>query len=164
MHNLHLGLNCLSRCQLSKQKKNGNMGRDEQIEEREVLDSIFSEEITGAPDLSCSGIAQLTDPPDISQTSYRISIALDIAHQAEDADPCTTSPDGPDLFAIYLHSFQRLSSSQSHTLNPIQTPHPAWTSPSLPMRYQSLMSRSQPTDSTSSPLSILSLRKTLAWP
>ena len=27
------------------------MGRDEQIEEREVLDSIFPEEITGAHDL-----------------------------------------------------------------------------------------------------------------
>jgi hypothetical protein len=81
------------------------MGRDEQIEEREVLDSIFSEEITGAPDRSCSGIAQLTDPSDISQTSYRISIALDIAHQAEDADPCTAFQDCCGLYAIYLHTF-----------------------------------------------------------
>jgi len=81
------------------------MGRDEQIEEREVLDSIFPEEITGAPDLSPSGIAQLTDPADISQTSYRISIALDIAHQAEDADPCTTSQDCCGLYAACLHNF-----------------------------------------------------------
>lgn len=81
------------------------MGRDEQIEEREVLDSIFPEEITGAPDLSLSGIAQLTNPTDISQTSYRISIALDIAHQAEDTDPCTTTPDGSGVYAIYLHIF-----------------------------------------------------------
>ncbi|KAI9932936.1 hypothetical protein ASPWEDRAFT_33944 [Aspergillus wentii DTO 134E9] len=36
------------------------MGREEQIEEREVLDSIFPEEIT-----------------DISETSYRISVVLD---------------------------------------------------------------------------------------
>lgn len=77
------------------------MGRDEQIEEREVLDSIFSEEITGAPDLSSSGIAQLTDPIDISDTSYRISIALDIAHQAEDADPCTTSQECSGFYAPY---------------------------------------------------------------
>jgi len=27
--------------------RNGNMGREEQIEEREVLDSIFPDEITG---------------------------------------------------------------------------------------------------------------------
>lgn len=27
--------------------RNGNMGREEQTEEREVLDSIFPEEITG---------------------------------------------------------------------------------------------------------------------
>ncbi|KAE8151860.1 ubiquitin-conjugating enzyme/RWD-like protein [Aspergillus avenaceus] len=37
------------------------MGREDQIEEREVLDSIFPEEIT-----------------DISDTAYRISIALDV--------------------------------------------------------------------------------------
>ena len=35
---------------------NGNMGREEQIEEREVLDSIFPDEITGIlcrPDYTC---------------------------------------------------------------------------------------------------------------
>ena len=37
------------------------MGREEQVEEREVLDSIFPEEIT-----------------DISETEYRISMALDV--------------------------------------------------------------------------------------
>lgn len=46
------------------------MGKDEQVEEREVLDSIFPEEIT-----------------DISNASYRISIALDFAQEDEDADP-----------------------------------------------------------------------------
>lgn len=86
-------------------KKNGKMGRDEQIEEREVLDSIFPEEITGAPDHSSSGIAQLTGSADISQTSYRISIALDIAHQAEDADPCTIPQGCYGFYAIYLHMF-----------------------------------------------------------
>ncbi|CAM1507098.1 Fc.00g067390.m01.CDS01 [Cosmosporella sp. VM-42] len=47
------------------------MGREEQIEEREVLDSIFPEEIT-----------------DISDTEYRISIALDILDE-EDEEPPT---------------------------------------------------------------------------
>lgn len=31
----------------SPQQENGNMGQEEQIEEREVLDSIFPDEITG---------------------------------------------------------------------------------------------------------------------
>ncbi|MCJ1240554.1 hypothetical protein MMC14_008558 [Varicellaria rhodocarpa] len=63
------------------------MGRDEQIEEREVLDSIFPDEII-----------------DLSETSYRISIALDIAKQDDDdSDPPTllltvTYPDTyPDI-------------------------------------------------------------------
>ncbi|KAK6068665.1 rwd domain-containing protein [Seiridium cupressi] len=49
------------------------MGREEQIEEREVLDSIFPEEIT-----------------DISETEYRISILLDLPEdEADTADPPT---------------------------------------------------------------------------
>ncbi|KAK4040519.1 ubiquitin-conjugating enzyme/RWD-like protein [Parachaetomium inaequale] len=44
------------------------MGREEQIEEREVLDSIFPDEIT-----------------DISETEYRISITLDIPD--DEAEP-----------------------------------------------------------------------------
>ncbi|KAK0672791.1 RWD domain-containing protein [Cercophora samala] len=43
------------------------MGREDQIEEREVLDSIFPDEIT-----------------DISETEYRISIALDIPDDKEE--------------------------------------------------------------------------------
>ncbi|KAI0141346.1 ubiquitin-conjugating enzyme/RWD-like protein [Pestalotiopsis sp. NC0098] len=49
------------------------MGREEQVEEREVLDSIFPEEIT-----------------DISETEYRISILLDLPDDPEDkAEPPT---------------------------------------------------------------------------
>ncbi|KAK9417213.1 putative RWD domain-containing protein [Seiridium unicorne] len=49
------------------------MGREEQVEEREVLDSIFPEEIT-----------------DISETEYRISILLDLPEdEADKADPPT---------------------------------------------------------------------------
>ncbi|KAJ9663777.1 Protein gir2 [Coniosporium apollinis] len=43
------------------------MGREEQREEREVLDSIFPDEIT-----------------DISDTEYRISIALDVTNEEDD--------------------------------------------------------------------------------
>ncbi|ATY63439.1 RWD domain protein (Gir2), putative [Cordyceps militaris CM01] len=46
------------------------MGREEQVEEREVLDSIFPEEIT-----------------DVSETEFRISIALDIPDYPEDEEP-----------------------------------------------------------------------------
>ncbi|KAM7197642.1 Ubiquitin-conjugating enzyme/RWD-like protein [Naviculisporaceae sp. PSN 640] len=46
------------------------MGREEQIEEREVLDSIFPDEIT-----------------DISETEYRISITLDIPDDETEEQP-----------------------------------------------------------------------------
>ncbi|KAL2269877.1 hypothetical protein VTJ83DRAFT_2061 [Remersonia thermophila] len=46
------------------------MGREEQIEEREVLDSIFPEEIT-----------------DISETEFRISIKLDLPDDVEGEPP-----------------------------------------------------------------------------
>ncbi|KAK3310302.1 RWD domain-containing protein [Chaetomium strumarium] len=46
------------------------MGREEQIEEREVLNSIFPDEIT-----------------DISETEYRISITLDIGDDEDEAEP-----------------------------------------------------------------------------
>ena len=48
------------------------MGREEQQEEREVLDSIFPEEIT-----------------DISETEYRISMQLDIPTREDDDEPPT---------------------------------------------------------------------------
>ena len=58
------------------------MGRDEQVEEREVLDSIFPDEIT-----------------DVSDTAYRISVTLDIPQ--EDGDESTPRKSrGPD----YLES------------------------------------------------------------
>ncbi|KAF4547813.1 RWD domain-containing protein [Elsinoe fawcettii] len=46
------------------------MGREEQTEEREVLDSIFPDEIT-----------------DVSPTEYRVSIALDLPPEGEDDPP-----------------------------------------------------------------------------
>ncbi|KFY36328.1 hypothetical protein V494_05124 [Pseudogymnoascus sp. VKM F-4513 (FW-928)] len=49
------------------------MGREDQVEEREVLDSIFPDEIT-----------------DISDTSYMVSILLDVTNEAgNEADPPT---------------------------------------------------------------------------
>lgn len=65
------------------------MGKDEQKEEREVLDSIFPDEITGRQyrDLfNLSGPVLIT--VDISDTSYRISIALDVTQQdGDDSEP-----------------------------------------------------------------------------
>lgn len=85
------------------------MGQEEQIEEREVLESIFPEEITGT---SPSILPTLSVPPaplllhatslkkqrnanqlfnsvtDISETSYRVAIKLDIPRQDDDeAEP-----------------------------------------------------------------------------
>ncbi|KAL2043636.1 hypothetical protein N7G274_003943 [Stereocaulon virgatum] len=68
------------------------MGREEQIEEREVLDSIFPDEIT-----------------DISETSYKVSIALDVPGQDDEAKAPTiiltvtyppTYPDTPPDLSI----------------------------------------------------------------
>ena len=60
------------------------MGRDEQIEEREVLESIFPEEIIGLRSLRAQWTYSLTMNSDLSDTSYRISIALDVAEHNED--------------------------------------------------------------------------------
>ena len=55
------------------------MGIEEQKEEREVLDSIFPEEITGM-DFRWSAVSTilLTIMVDISNAAYRIAITLDV--------------------------------------------------------------------------------------
>lgn len=73
------------------------MGREEQKEEREVLDSIFPDEIHGRSLFSplhaslrpefCEVPTALISSIDISETEYRISIALEVADEAEDAEP-----------------------------------------------------------------------------
>ncbi|KAL8992203.1 MAG: hypothetical protein Q9169_007281, partial [Polycauliona sp. 2 TL-2023] len=58
------------------------MGREEQIEEREVLDSIFPDEITGknfAPHLKSPCLT--TNAIDIDEKSYRITINPDVPQQ-----------------------------------------------------------------------------------
>jgi len=52
-----------------------DMGRDDQKEEREVLDSIFPDEIQ-----------------DISDTEYRISIALDVKQESEEEEDQVEAP------------------------------------------------------------------------
>ena len=75
------------------------MGREEQIEEREVLDSIFPDEITGIA-LSRVGKPQVdSTSTDISETSYKVTISLDIEHQGEEADKSTLSR--LCLYALY---------------------------------------------------------------
>lgn len=71
---------------------NGTMGREEQAEEREVLDSIFPEEITGIefprPLANILSWPLTTFKPDISDTSYQVSIALDVDFRsADDEEP-----------------------------------------------------------------------------
>ncbi|KAK4192612.1 ubiquitin-conjugating enzyme/RWD-like protein [Podospora australis] len=57
------------------------MGREDQLEEREVLDSIFPDEIT-----------------DISETEYRISIALDIPDDDEEPPVLVLTVRYPDEY------------------------------------------------------------------
>ena len=64
------------------------MGRDEQIEEREVLDSIFPDEITG--NIGVTRFDAYADKllADISDSSYRVSIALDVTlRDGDDTEP-----------------------------------------------------------------------------
>lgn len=53
------------------------MGKEEQKEEREVLDSIFPDEITGIGSFALPK-TKLTTLADVSDTEYRISINLDV--------------------------------------------------------------------------------------
>lgn len=63
------------------------MGKEEQQEEREVLDSIFPDEITGTFELEKDSkiLERLTSQPDVSETEYRVQIQLDVT-QADDDD------------------------------------------------------------------------------
>src|SRR5271163_1245437 len=71
------------------------MGIEEQKEEREVLDSIYPDEITGicAPcDFPVHRSITHTSPTDISETAYRISVALDVADLTHNSDGLGAEP------------------------------------------------------------------------
>ncbi|RMZ79695.1 hypothetical protein DV738_g3214, partial [Chaetothyriales sp. CBS 135597] len=71
--------------------KTASMGVDEQKEEREVLESIFPDEIT-----------------DLSDTSYRLSISLDVPNEAgDDGDP--TDPPVILLNVTYPESYPEVA-------------------------------------------------------
>ena len=68
------------------------MGREEQAEEREVLDSIFPDEITGVNHIGpCSTCPSAGTHIclDISETSYKVSIPLEIEQQDEETEKRT---------------------------------------------------------------------------
>ena len=65
------------------------MGLDEQKEEREVLESIFPDEITGPCPRPISTGTHLTLLTDISETSFRVSITLDVQ---DASDPPSEPP------------------------------------------------------------------------
>jgi hypothetical protein len=69
------------------------MGIEEQKEEREVLDSIFPDEITGEGLLILLLRVSLTDWLDISETEYRISVLLDVTNEdGDDSEPRAYTP------------------------------------------------------------------------
>ncbi|OTB01538.1 hypothetical protein M426DRAFT_323423 [Hypoxylon sp. CI-4A] len=82
------------------------MGREEQVEEREVLDSIFPEEIT-----------------DISETEYRILIQLDLPDDIHDNDE---PPESPTLILHVRYPDNYPDEAPMLDLSPPQnaTPHP----------------------------------------
>ena len=65
------------------------MGREEQIEEREVLESIFPDEITGticaSHSLGCK--TNTNENTDISETEYRVSIQLEVVEENQEEAP-----------------------------------------------------------------------------
>ncbi|KAL1894793.1 Protein gir2 [Ceratocystis pirilliformis] len=67
------------------------MGIDEQDEEREVLNSIFPEEITGIS-ITLARILRLTlASAVVSETEYRVLVSLDMpAEDSEDSEPTTS--------------------------------------------------------------------------
>jgi hypothetical protein len=71
------------------------MGVDEQKEEREVLDSIFPDEIAGEKPgrPPCSHKGSSETHTDISETEYRISIKLEVPSEADgESEPRTSFP------------------------------------------------------------------------
>ncbi|KAI1410778.1 RWD-domain-containing protein [Hypoxylon sp. FL1857] len=83
------------------------MGREEQVEEREVLDSIFPDEIT-----------------DISDTEYRISIKLDLPDDDHNGDDEAPEPPTLVLYVRYPENYP--DEAPILDLSPPQnaTPHP----------------------------------------
>lgn len=85
------------------------MGRDEQIEEREVLDSIFPDEITGNIRITRYDACADKLLADISDSSYRVSIALDVTFKdGDDTEPRMR----PDAYR-YLPQTSRPSTEKS---------------------------------------------------
>lgn len=128
----------------SPQQENGNMGQEEQIEEREVLDSIFPDEITGTSASILPSVAsphfpsiypkkqKNTNQPfdsltDISETSYRVAIKLDIPRQDDDETKTRSVFFPTHLFLCYgadqPYPIKSPFSSQSPTPHLIPT-HP----------------------------------------
>lgn len=96
-----------------------HMGRDDQKEEREVLDSIFPDEITGAP--NCWIVYKGTNKvicSDISDTEYRISIALDVNGADEDDEPRETNKH----YTLWLNCADLRSKHCSPSLLPRRLP------------------------------------------
>ena len=96
------------------------MGLDEQKEEREVLQSIFPDEIAGSPPQSTQVYACLTSDLDISETSFRISIVLDVQDLSDDP------PEAPVILlnVTYPEAYPDVGPYLDITSPPNATKHP----------------------------------------
>jgi hypothetical protein len=98
------------------------MGVEEQKEEREVLDSIFPDEITGSVFL-CQRTVQslLISCIDLSESSYRVSITLDAPADAHDA---ATEPTAILLNVTYPDAYPDVGPHLDITAPPNAQKHP----------------------------------------
>jgi hypothetical protein len=98
------------------------MGVEDQKEEREVLESIFPEEITGTcHELQSTENYETHIPPDISDTSYRISVALD---QPADFHDETAEPPVILLNVTYPETYPDVGPHLDITAPPNAPKHP----------------------------------------
>ena len=98
-----------------------NMGIEDQKEEREVLDSIFPDEITGKSHGQRPTPSDTDVPPDISDTSYRISITLENPTDFHDED---VEPAVILLNVAYPDAYPEVGPNLEITAPPNATKHP----------------------------------------
>lgn len=115
------------------------MGREEQIEERGVLDSIYPDEITGEFFFLRYGLSTivLTLASDISETSYRVSIALDVPGRDEEVEP-RSLPAPSSLSTCILLEQKESQKGRKKLTSPPHTsiPHPHSRLPPLLPRHR----------------------------
>lgn len=85
------------------------MGIEDQKEEREVLESIFPDEITGSAALRNDCPPCVNTSADVSETEFRIAITLDDGRHEDD--------ETEEEQRMRLHHIYRQTSTHAHQLS-----------------------------------------------